>query len=107
MLLDSHFGVECLKVGSLKDGVENILLVDHHDSGLQGRAGGASEEFASPDLVESGLQNFGDRLLDDRGDVRRTGRRQGTFLHILHLRLAWCGSLPFSEYMSQLEQVMR
>lgn len=78
MLLDGDFGVECLKIGSLEDGVENVLLVDHDNCGLQSGSRSTGEDFTSPDLVESRFQDGNDRLLDDRADVGRTNLRQTT-----------------------------
>lgn len=96
MLLDGFFGVERLKVGSLEDNVENFLLVEPLDSGLQNSFRGASEDLAYSDLVESGLQDFGNGCIDDGPNMLRTVLCQTKLLLNLHLRLACCGSLPFS-----------
>lgn len=96
MLFDGFFGVECLQVGSLEDDVENLLLVEPLDSGLQNSFRGASEDLAFSDLVDGCLQDFGNGCIDDRPNMLRTVLCQIRLLLNLHLRLAWCGLLPFS-----------
>jgi hypothetical protein len=46
---------------------------------LQSGSRSTSEDFASPDLVESRFQDSNDRLLDDRADVGRANLRQTTY----------------------------
>ena len=85
VLLDGQFGVKCFKVGSLKDGVENLVLVNHHNSGLKSSSRGTSKDLASSNLVESGLQDRGNRCVDDRPDVGITVGRQTAFPAYLSL----------------------